>query len=275
MCQDFMIKGFLALCFVASSIFLEASLAQEVETGRKELQRLFITERASSQQEKGEWQFNGEFEYRRDNTTDLNQYRIPIALEYGVLDWLELELMIPYVWQKQEDKNNDSIGNLKLELVFLLLKGDEKIPYIAAGLEGGFPTAEKDENIVGEEDEYAYGPFINMTKYLPYFIVDLNLSYNQSRNDEVEDEIEYNLGVDFLLDKIFKKPFFNGWHVITEFNGESSLGEDENIFYLTPGIKYVTKCGLEFGIGGPIGLVHEADSYRIIGSLTYEFGGKE
>lgn len=251
-----MAKRIFLFCWI---IFLGVSFADERGDERKELQRLFITERASSQQDKGEWQFNADFEYRHDS--EMEQYMIPIGLEYGILDWLELEAGIPYVWQEGEDEDSSGIGDLGAGLTFLLVRGNKKeIPHIAAGIEIGLPTA-------SEEEQYSYEGFINMTKYFPSFIIDLNISYSQSRNGEIEDEIEFNLGSDFLAGK-------TGWHLVTEFNGETNLSEDVNEFYLTPGIKYVTKGGLELGLGAPIGLVSEADDYRIIASLTYEWGGE-
>lgn len=265
-----MIKRILLVFWI---VFWGVSFADELEIERKELQGLFITERASSQQEKGEWQFRGDFEYRRDNEIELKQYRVPIELEYGIVDWLELDLAIPYVWQEEEGEDTDSIGNLNAGVTFLVVRGNEEIPYVSVGFEVAFPTVQEDQDIADEEEQYTYEGFINITKSFEYLVIDLNFAYSQSRNGEVEEELEYNIGVDFLIDRILGKDHLIGWHWITEFNGESNLSEDVNAFYLTPGIKYVTKAGLELGLGAPIGLVDEADDYRIIGSLTYEWGG--
>ena len=261
------------LVLIAVLGFTKASFAEELDTERKELQGLFITERASSQQEKGEWQFRGDFEYRHDRTTKLKQYRTPIALEYGIWDWLELDLGIPYVWQKKDSEGTDSFGNLNAGLTFLLVKGNKEIPYIATGFEIGFPTVQENQDITGEEEKYKYEGFVNMTKYFPLFITDINFAYSQSRNGEHEEELEYNIGADFLLDKIFKKGSFAGRHFTAEFNGETNLDNNVDKFYLTPGVKYVTKGGLEWGLGVPIGLVTEADEFKVISSLTFEWGG--
>ena len=258
--------------------FIETSFAQEAE--RKELQGLFITERASSQQEKGEWQINSDFEYRRNKTDELKQYKIPVGLEYGIFDWLEFGLKIPYVWQKNAE-STDGFGNLKTEFGFLLLKGNDEIPYIVTGFEIGFPTVDEGKDIAGEEKKYSYEGSIKITKNFSFFITDINFNYEQSKNDasvlgtsEKENELEYNIGADFLLDKIFKMNI-EGLHFITEFNGKTNLDNNVDKFYLTSGIKYVFTGGLELGFGIPLGLNTQSDDFRIISSLTYEWGGVE
>lgn len=268
-------KKLFLLCWIIVLLCRGLIFAQELEKERKELQALFITERASSQQDKGEWQFRGDFEYRRDDAIELDQYRISGNLEYGLFDWLELEAALPYVWQELDGENTDSIGNLNTGITFLLLRGGLEIPYIGAGLEVGFPTAEEDQEIEDEEEKYTYEGFLNLTKNFEPFIIDLNLAYSQSRNGEKEEELEYNLGLDLLLDRVTRNDSLIGWHLIAEFNGETNLTEDINKSYITPGIKYMTSYNLELGLGAPIGLVDEADDYRIIVSGIYEWGGEE
>src|SRR6185436_12352681 len=53
-----------------------------------------------------------------------------------------------------------------------------------------------------------------------------------------------------------------------------SKSSNESNLYLTPGIVWKLPRDLEFGVGVPIGTTREANPFRMIVNVVYEFGGE-
>ncbi len=122
--------------------------------------------------------------------------------------------------------------------------------------------------------KFEYEPYVIVVKDFPrlsrlQLFSQLGLTFVHSINRSIASDvnhdgktIEWNSGM-FVL---YRQARFT-----TEINW--SKGATENNLYLTPGIIWKLPRDTEFGVGVPLGISRNAESFRMIVKLVYGFGG--
>ena len=124
------------------------------------------------------------------------------------------------------------------------------------------------------EGKIEYEPYVIVAKDFPrlarlqlFSQLGLTFAHSINRSTASDDNhngktIEWNSGM-FV-------PYRQA-RLTTEINWSKSAAE--NNLYLTPGIIWKLPRDTEFGVGVPLGLSRNAESFRMIVKFVYEFGG--
>ena len=245
------------------------SEAMAQEESDQPLQGVFQTELVYPQ-EKGAFQFTSTSTFARGNKKFSND----LTVEYGLTHAWQIELQ----WESFARKNNEDglitrgSGDLRLgtKYSFMNMRGSKF--HSAVGFELGLPATSAKKGI--SEGKIEYEPYVILAKDFPglsrlQLFSQLGLSFAHSltrstASDENLDgkTVEWNSGM-FVP---YRKARFS-----TEINW--SKGAEENNLYLTPGIIWKLPRDMEFGVGVPVGISRDADSFKVIVKLVYEFGG--
>lgn len=84
-------------------------------------------------------------------------------------------------------------------------------------------------------------------------------------DDPAAHQVTINIGYDVRFPRVNYSVEIN-W-----LNNRWNNGGTDNSLFITPGIIYLTKAGVELGLGIAIGLTHESDCFRILGQINYTF----
>lgn len=208
---------------------------------------------------------------------------IPIAAEYGITDRLQVEIEYAAFTSIRLDTNGNARGPGDLEIgtkySFMNIRGSNVHAAVGCNIE--LPTGDVSQGL--SEGLVEVEPFACFAKDFPSLHrmqlfgqvgVDLVNRTKTAPDNDTEDSDEapldpheffLNVGTFVPIGK-FRGTMELNWTT----NQWNNLG-NESAVYVTPGIVWVPKSGLEFGIGLPVGVSHDADHLRVIGLLIYEF----
>jgi hypothetical protein len=246
--------------------FGSAALAQAQQD--QPLQELFQTETVYPQ-EKGALQLSSVVNFSRMNQKFSND----LAVEYGLTRSWQIGLQWETFARKKTEDGLISRGSGDLRLgakySFMNIRGSNF--HSAVGFELGVPAASPNKGI--SEGTVEFEPYVIVAKDFPrmsrlQLFSQLGLTFahplagSTALDNHSEKTVEWNNGM-FVL---YRQTRFT-----TEINWSKSA--NENSLYLTPGIIWKLPRDMEFGVGVPIGLTRDADGFRTIMKLIYEFGG--
>jgi hypothetical protein len=264
-----MTKNILFIAALAALIvgFDPTAIAQEQRD--QPLQELFQTE-VVYPQEKGAFQFASTSNFSKVNKKFSNDLTVECGLTHAWQIDLQWESL---AWKKTKDGSiSHGSGDLRLgtKYSFMNMRGSNF--HSAVGFELGLPAASAKKGIT--EGKIEYEPYVIVAKDFPqlsrlqlFSQLGLTFAHPRTRSTASDDNddgktIEWNSGL-FVP---YRQTRFT-----TEINW--SKGTKENNLYLTPGIIWKLPRDMEFGVGVPLGLSRDADSFRMIVKLVYEFGG--
>jgi hypothetical protein len=258
---------FIAVLVALTVGFDSEALAQDESD--QPLQGVFQTELVYPQ-EKGAFQFTSTSTFASGNKKFSND----LTVEYGLTHAWQIELQ----WESFGRKNNEGgsisrgSGDLHLgtKYSFMNMRGSNF--HSAVGFELGLPAASAKKGI--SESKIEYEPYVIVAKDFPglsrlqlFSQMGLSFAHSITRSISSDDTpggktIEWNSGMFVPYRKA---------RLTTEINW--SKGTGENNLYLTPGIIWKLPRDMEFGVGTPLGVSRDADSFKMIIQLVYEFGG--
>ncbi|MDH3527096.1 MAG: transporter [Gammaproteobacteria bacterium] len=238
----------LVLC---SNFVLAESVSAPVSASEQPLQEVFQSELVYPQ-EAGEVQVT--FAPQFHDGAEAKRWELPVTVEYGVTDDLQVELeWKAYVRDDRDDEPaTDGIGDIEIGLQYSWMRIKGSRFHAAAGVEVGIPTGDEDKQL-GEGD----------ASIEPYGIFAADLPDDRG-------QLFVHAGIEFSND--VDEPFVNiggfvpmGDVVVT---AEWNWSEEQR--FLTPGLVWQSEKSWEFGIGVPIGLNDASDDYRVIVLAIYE-----
>ena len=261
---------FLAFALCITTFLTQPATAQAQTTTERPLQELFQTETVYSQ-EKGELQFTFISNFSQGAAQKL--FQTPVAIEYGVAD----EWQVSVEWSATNHLTTASgktrgPGELRIGAKHSWMNIGHSDFHVAAGFELGLPTGSTRKGL--SEGKFEYEPYVVVAKDFPklshlQIFSQLGLSLARSGSEALTSigeaankTVEWNNGL-FV-------PYRRA-RLTAEINWSKSAAE--NSLYFTPGVVWKMPRDLEFGVGVPIWLSPDADHFRTIVKLTYEFGG--
>ncbi|MBX2821781.1 MAG: hypothetical protein KTR29_18935 [Rhodothermaceae bacterium] len=245
--------GIVVFCFAWC---IQPSFAQEVEQSAEEV---FWTELVYPQ-EKGEVQLS--LSPWINTTTDPSVGQSPFTLEYGISDAWQLEAE----WSGPAYNGSDYESALELGTKYSFLNLFNKGLHVAIGNE--FEFAMEGEG-VGTE------PFAVIAIDLPR-LANLHLFSQVKMEFELSEEDNAIQDVDALEEEAAGWSVQFGAILPTEeiyFSAEIGwMQEDKGLqSYVTPGLIFEIIDDFQVGLGIPIGLTSDSDTFRISTFFTYEF----
>jgi hypothetical protein len=258
---------FIAVLLALTAGFNSKAIAQVVRD--QPLQEVFQTELVYPQ-EKGAFQFTSASTFGTVN----KKFSHELAVEYGLTHAWQIGLQWESFARKKSEDGLISRGSGDLRLgtkySFMNMRGSNF--HSAVGFELGLPGASAKKGI--SEGKIEYEPYVIVAKDFPrlsrlqlFSQLGLTFAHSINRSSAADDShggktIEWNSGL-FV-------PYRQA-RITTEINW--SKGATENNLYLTPGIIWKLPRDTEFGVGVPLGLSRNAESFRMIVKFVYEFGG--
>jgi hypothetical protein len=257
----------IAVLLALSPGFGSDAMAQEERD--QPVQEVFQTELVYPQ-EKGAFQLTSASTFGKVNKKFSNE----LSVEYGLTRAWQMGLQ----WESFARKTNEDglisrgSGDLRLgtKYSFMSMRGSNF--HSAVGFELGLPAASAKKGI--SEGKMEYEPYVILAKDFPglsrlqlFSQLGITFAHSITRSTASDDNqagktFEWNSGLFFP----YRRARFT-----TEINW--SKNTKENNLYLTPGIIWKLSRDMEFGLGVPLGLSRDAESFRMIAKLVYEFGG--
>lgn len=265
------------VAMVASPALCAAGDDEAASTNQisRPIEELFKTDTVYVQ-EKGEWQVGLAPVYQNNPAGDT--WTVPIALEYGLTDQWQVEAEWNALVQHRLENRSvaHGIGDLELGTQYSFMNVGGSLFHVAPRFSLGIPIADVNRGLT--EGFLEYQPAMILARDFPQlhhsqFFAEVGMDFVQRVNrpsnpDNVEPAAHvFNLGAGFFT------PFAHG-ALTMEFNWSNNRWNHhgtENDLYLTPGVIWKPVCGIELGVGIPVGLNNASDHYDVIVHAIYEF----
>ncbi|MGB3941634.1 MAG: transporter [Candidatus Manganitrophaceae bacterium] len=250
---------FFFLSLFVSLFFVDAVFAE----------RPFLLTERGTPVEKGNYRLETGLLFNRFSS-DTKTTSLAIDVRYGLIQNLEVSLLIPYLFRKEGGEHDNQIGDLLFRGKVRFLKGREANPLSISGqVIIKLPTAKRDPffDTTGEADIGFFG--IASKEFAP-ITAHLNLGYVYIGNPpfaEVQDQLRYGLALE--LQTVEEALFLT-----TELSGFTSVGKGaskNDILNLMGGIVYRIDRAFRIDASGGIGLTQDSPDYLINTGLTYLF----
>ena len=279
------------------------------EVGVKGQQFLFMNNNAYNQ-EKNEWQAtfttqylsrqkSREVEYEEDGTrVDTlkirNELQWVAELEYGLTDWLQVQIEMPYrhvekkTIEESEDGdssterlNRTSLSDVTAGFQIGLFKEDQGkwwLPTLAIESNATLPTGNW-KNDMGS-GRYGFDAGILLSKTIDKFTVHANVGggYVDGSREQGSSSRTHQRNVGTGLSLVYQPT--ERLDLICELTKDTQRqnkptgfkgSSRETEVYITPGIGYKLKNNTEIGLGVPIGLTYESYRWGIMGKILFEW----
>jgi len=236
--------------FLITLFFTAAACSNEVA---EPIQEAFKSDLVFAQ-EAGEFQFS--FTPHYAEAGEETSWALPVSLEYGISDKLQIELeWVSYGQNNPSDESaNSGVGDVKIGLQYSWMEILGSNVHLALGVELGIPLGDEEKEL-GEAEKSLETYLVlgaNISQELHAFL-QLGVEYPEHEGKERF----VNLG---LIGKLANDVAFT-----VEYNWE------EEQRYITPGLVWQPADDWELGIGLPLGVSDEADDYQLILHLIVEF----
>jgi hypothetical protein len=246
------------------------TIARAQTAGERPLQELFQTETVYSQ-DKGETQLT--LVSRFSKSAGRKLFENPVALEYGISDgWqVTVEWSAANRLTTADGKTRGS-GDLRIGTKYSWMNLRHSNFHAAVGFELGVPTGNVAKGL--GEGNLEYEPYVVVAKDFPklahlqvFSQFGVTFAQHVKGPVSIDDQgakrtAEWNSGLFVPYRKV---------RFTSEFNWSKSVAQSS--LYLTPGVIWKFPRDLEFGVGVPFGVTRDADRFRAIVKLVYEFGG--
>lgn len=267
---------YLVLALAAVSIYAVNAQSSTTQTENQPLQEVFQTELVYPQ-EKGEFQLT--FAPRFSRKDDERKTDLPVRLEYGLTNRWQVEVEWKTFTRRRSENSVEaerSTGDVSISTKYSFLNIKKSNFHSSLQFEVGFPTGNVDNGL--SEGFIEYSPSASFAKDFPrlsrlQIFSQVGVSLKQRvKKPRFSDELESDAHEFFLNGGFFlpvKKARFVGeinWNT-DQWNRRGGNSE----VYVTPGFVYKLPGRWEIGIGVPIGVTRDADKFRTIGQVIFEF----
>jgi len=204
-------------------------------------------------QEKGEWYLIVTPSFTQGH--DEKEFELEAEVIYGLTDELQLSAEIPCaIVNPDNGSQHQGIGDVTLAANYNFLQARD----FALGVRAAFliPTGDEDRDL-------GAGQFIWSPSLLGAVRVGQGEIYGAvggEFGDNHDDAFTYTLAGAYPWQSLVG---------VFEVTGANGSGAD--VLYLTPGVYWNVREGIQVGVGVPIGVTDDSDDYRGIGKLVFEF----
>ncbi|MFQ5949694.1 MAG: transporter [Nitrospiria bacterium] len=233
-------------------------------------QRPFLLTESAVPVEKGSYRFEAGFTRHRFGS-GIRGTTLTVSLRYGLIQNLEIDLEVPYLFFKKRGGNTeDQFGDILLKTKVRFLKGRVANPLSIAGiLEIKFPSADREPNFrpetTGEADVGLWGiaskEFMQATAHINFgYILVGNPAFGNK-----PDQIRYAIGLENEL-------WEGSTTLFGELSGTNDVGSDapsNDTLVVVGGFSYHADLDLDLDASAGFGLTDDSADYVISAGLTY------
>jgi hypothetical protein len=265
------------LLVITALLMLSLSVAtksqQQSDSGQspsQPLQEVFQSELVYPQ-EKGALQFTSTSSFGRVG----RKFSHEVSLEYGITKAWQVDLQWESFARSVRDDGSitHGTGDLRLGTKYSFMNIHGSHFHSAIGFEIGLPAAGAAKGI--SERQMEYEPYVIVARDFPgwsrlQLFSQLGLNFTRPLSDSATPDAHR-----FSRTLKWTSGMFVAFHrarFTNEIGWSKSTAENDLSF--TPGIVWKLPHDLEFGVGVPLGLTHNAERLRTIVKLVYEFGGE-
>ena len=202
-------------------------------------------------------------------SSSTRQTVLDASLRYGLIQNLELEVDVPYLFLESGGEHENQLGDLLLKTKIRFIKGREANPLSISGqMFIKLPTAGRD-SFMGTTGKPDIGFIAIASKEFTPVVAHINFGYIFIGNPPLEDRVDqlrYSLGLEVKMEeKVFS--------IIGEIFGTTDVGStiSNGPLGILGGIAYYTEPGIILDLSAGLGLTRDAPDYLFNGGLTYSF----
>jgi Putative MetA-pathway of phenol degradation len=185
---------------------------------------------------------------------DIDLIDIPLQIEYGFTDRLQIELCLPYDYIRfKGDEKTNGLGNVEIGLLYNLLNRNKPFA-LSLALGMGLPTAQKAKNPEEVQTEWEPSLIIARQAGKAQFHASLGAEIT-----ETEFTFNYHFGAIMAL---------GDWRTTLEL---SEKKDNEGQLYITPGIIWKRVEDFEFGVGISKSITGQPRQLGFMVMITHEF----
>ena len=204
--------------------------------------------------EQGELQVTFGTSFEDDGTLETTE--LFIGIEYGITDWLEVGIAVPYLFllpRPSDERDVDGVGDVTLSASLGLVARDPFL--IAVSLDATLPTGDEQKSL--GEGNGVWEPSLVMDVALG----DAELVFG------VGGEFARHISV-FAFEVTLAYPFDE---IVPSIGVEGSIDGDEKEVSLVPGIGFPIANNVELSVEVPIGLSDVSPNWQVTIELTFGF----
>jgi hypothetical protein len=202
-------------------------------------------------------------------SSDTRDANLLVDVRYGLIQNLELDILLPYLFREEDGEHENQIGDLSLRAKVRFLKGREANPLSISGqLFIKFPSAGRDR-FFGTTGEPDLGLVAIASKEFTPVTAHINFGYIFIGNPplmDLPDQIRYALGLEL-------QTIEESLALIGEISGGTEIGNSasKGILTLLGGIhyKFDQTAGVDASVG--FGLTDDSPDYLVHFGFTYLF----
>jgi hypothetical protein len=191
------------------------------------------------------------------------------SLRYGLIQNLELNVEVPYLFLENDGEHENQIGDILLKTKIRFIKGREANPLSVSGqMLVKFPSAGRDD-FFGTTGEPDIGFLAIASKEFTPVIAHINFGYTFVGNpplEDKEDQLRYSLGLEVKVEEgIFS--------VIGELFGSTEIGGtvSSGPLGLLAGFTYNTEPGVLLDLSAGFGMTDDSPDYMFNVGLSHSF----
>ncbi len=231
-------------------------------------ERPFLLSEKAIPVEKGNYRLETGLLFNRFSS-DTRDANLAIDIRYGLIQNLELDIQVPYLFREEDGEHENQIGDVLLRAKVRFIKGREANPLSISGqLILKLPTAARDR-FFGTSGEPDLGFVAIASKEFTPVTAHINFAYifigNPSFGDE-PDQIRYALGLEL---QTIEEPLV----LVGEISGSTEIGNSasKGTLILLGGINYKVDQNMSVDSSVGFGLTHDSPDYLVNLGFTYLF----
>lgn len=206
--------------------------------------------------ERGELEVRFEASY--EDADDLDTVELLVGMDYGLTDWLELSIEVPYLFAMpvpEEEHDVDGLGDIKVGGALAVLA--EHPVYVSTSLDVDLPTGNDERSEHLGEGRVVWEPSVVTDLALgdAELVFDIGGAFAEHQSEFLfETTLAYALG-----------------EIVPSLGVEGSLDGGAKEISIVPGIGLPIGEDVELAIEVPIGLSHDAANWKVLVEVTFGF----
>lgn len=220
-------------------------------------------------------EFSVDKDYVDEVKIEEQESEVQAKVIYGIVDNLELELEVPYLWVKEKEDgaetfNESGMGDVGLELKWRFYNEDDLSFALKPAV--AFPTGDSDKELGTGNVSYGLS-FLTSKEFDSAhlaFHLNVGIMHYDYKNEEEKAEKRPDIWNASLA---AEKGIVKGLKVVVDLGTETNSDRNSNTnpAYALGGLVYSVLENLEVGLGAKFGLNDATPDYAIIAGAVYAF----
>ena len=232
-------------------------------------ERPFLFTESAVPTEKKVYRLETDFTSNRFSSHD-HQTILDLSLRYGLIQNLELNVEVPYLFQEHNGDHENQFGDILLKTKIRFIKGREANPLSVAGqMFIKVPSSGKDD-FFGTTGKPDIGFIAIASKEFTPVVAHINFGYvfvgNPSFEDK-KDQLRYSLGLEVKLEE-------QVFSIVGEIFGNTEIGStvSSDRLGVLAGVAYrAAEPAILLDLSAGLGMTSDSPDYIINAGLTYSF----